>query len=84
MFVIDNTLYRPAQNNSRTYGGSITIFRIINLSESEFEEIVVRTIEPFDKKYKEGLHTISFCENFMVIDGKKKMIAFSKVFDLFS
>lgn len=82
MFFHDNELYRPAQDSSKTYGGRIIIFKITKLTETEFEEVPVKTIEPFDKKYRDGLHTISIAGNFIVIDGKKIQFTFKKFLHL--
>lgn len=62
-------IYRPAQDCSKTYGGSVTINEIRRLNEKEFEEVEVKKIEPYNYKY--GLHTISAAGEMTLIDGKK-------------
>lgn len=71
---VENKLYRPAQNCSRTYGGSIIFNEVKELTETSFEEESVFEITPMDK-YPDGIHTISHSKNFIAIDGKK--ISFS-------
>lgn len=74
-FYYEGNLYRPAQDCSLTYGGSIVINRIVRLTPDEFTEEIVNRIgpvkgTPFDK----GLHTLSGVGNFTLIDGKKYRI----------
>jgi hypothetical protein len=45
-FVDGGVLYRPAQDNSVTYGGSLRIYRVQTLSPSRYEEELVRHITP--------------------------------------
>ena len=52
-------LIRPAQNFCKTYGGSIVLNEVIKLNEKEYEEREAGELVPFDKYYKDGLHTLS-------------------------
>lgn len=70
-FFSDGELYRPAQDCSVTYGGRVTINKILKLSPDEFEEIPVGVVEPvMDTPYPNGLHTISRVGEYTLIDGK--------------
>lgn len=71
-FEIDNKYYRIAQNSTHTYGESIIIKEIINLSPENFEEIEIKEIraDQFDK-FNKGIHTLSFNEHFICIDAKR-------------
>ncbi len=74
-FYFEGDLYRPAQDCSLTYGGSIVINKIVRLTPDEFSEEIVNRIAPvkgtpFDK----GLHTISGVGPYTLIDGKKYRI----------
>jgi len=70
-FVHDGSLYRPAQDCSRTYGGRIVINRILKLTPSQFEEEQAAVIEPYsDGPYPNGVHTISAVGEMTVLDGK--------------
>jgi len=86
LIMVDGEIYRPAQNCERHYGESITLNRITNLSEREFEEEMHCQILP-DKnsEFKDGIHTINFVDDIIVVDGIrmrfnpiKKIILFIK------
>jgi hypothetical protein len=66
---IGEKLYRPAQNCTLTYGGSLIINEIKVLSETGFIEVPVATLEP-PAGYS-GLHTLSFAGGFLYFDVKK-------------
>jgi hypothetical protein len=71
-FVVDDILYRPAQDGSQTYGGRVTINRVNVLSETEFSEEVVATIGPLRQgPYRDGLHTISAIGDRTVVDARR-------------
>lgn len=72
-FVHGGSLFRPAQDCSETYGGRITLNRVLKLTPEEFEEEFFGTVDP-DKEgpYPDGLHTISGVLDMTVIDGKKR------------
>jgi hypothetical protein len=71
-FVVDGTLYRPAQDCSRTYGGRITINRVLTLNPLAFREEPFAFVEPDAAgPYPDGLHTLSQVGNVTLIDGKR-------------
>jgi hypothetical protein len=71
-FVHKGTLYRPAQDGSKTYGGGIIIYSIAHLSPDEFGERVHTTISPRPEwPYCHGLHTISAVGGITLIDAKR-------------
>lgn len=74
LFKVGKSLYRPTQNPINRYGGSIIINEIETLSEKAFSTINKFEILP-DKPYNKGLHNISFANNIIVIDGKRKVIS---------
>ena len=77
-FVHNGELYRPAQDCSKTYGGKITINKVIKLTEDEFEEEVCSTVGPFrDEKFSDGFHTLSQAADYTVIDGKRYIFSIS-------
>lgn len=70
-YTYEDKVYRPSQNSSKTYGGSIVINKIVCLTPFEFKEETVDEILPFvNNKYKDGIHTISSMGEFTVMDGK--------------
>ncbi len=67
-FIENGELYRPSQNGSVSYGGSITVNRIVKLNEREFiEELVTEILPNWQPKLK-GVHTLNFTNNYIVID----------------
>jgi len=68
----DGILYRPAQDCTQTYGSRVVVNRIIKLTETEFEEVTVSTVEPVAKsRFSKGLHTLSAVGAYTLIDGKR-------------
>ncbi|WP_395022685.1 hypothetical protein [Dongia sp.] len=63
-------LIRPAQDCSTTYGGALTLNRIIELSPTAYREEVVRRIAPLPL-YQAGLHAICPAGDYTIIDGKR-------------
>ncbi len=71
-FVYQSTLYRPAQDCSRQYGGRIVINRVSRLTPTEFAEEPAAVVEPFlDSPFPEGIHTISRVGDVTLIDSKR-------------
>jgi hypothetical protein len=71
-FAHAGALYRPAQNSSRSYGGSLAINRIMRLSSTEFEEVPVAHLEPRKGYWRDGIHTLSSAgAGRTVLDGKR-------------
>lgn len=74
-FLHEGRLYRPAQDCSRTYGGGITINRVTRLSPTEFSEEPSVRIEPWDRRYPRGIHTLVGDGSLTVLDGKRMVFA---------
>ncbi|TBO42585.1 glucosamine inositolphosphorylceramide transferase family protein [Pedobacter kyonggii] len=74
LFKVDKLLYRPTQNPINRYGGSIIINEIETLNEKEYKTANKFELLP-DKPYSKGLHNISFANNIIVIDGKRKVLS---------
>ncbi len=73
-FEYEGSLYRPAQDCSRTGGGRIILNRVEHLTPTRFLEEPVAIIEPHaGSVYREGLHTLSQAGRFTLIDGKRFM-----------
>lgn len=69
-------LYRPAQDCSRTYGGSVVINRIVSLTPSAFAEEPVAVVAPFEGDgFGAGLHTLSAVGDETLIDAKRVVFA---------
>lgn len=82
LFKVGGSLYRPTQNPSNCYGGSIIINEIEKLNDKEFKTSLQFEILP-DKAYNQGLHNISFAHNIIVIDGKRKVLSMITPFKKF-
>ncbi len=78
-FTVNGTLYRPAQDCSSTYGGGITINKVVQLSPYVFREEAIKHIEP-DKNhaFHYGFHTISRAGEFTLVDGKRWIFSFDE------
>lgn len=63
--------YRPAQTSTTSvYGESIAICRIVNNTDSDYTEEVVRNVNSHaQKRFNLGMHTFNLAENIIVIDG---------------
>jgi len=69
----NDSLIRPAQDCSKTYGGRIVLNKINKLTPFEFSEETIKYIEPFRKdRFNKGIHTINSIGNTVVFDGKRK------------
>ncbi len=70
----EGALYRPAQDCSRTYGGGVTITRIVRLTPEEFEEEPVAAVAPPEHgAFRAGLHTLSALGEMTLIDAKRRV-----------
>lgn len=73
-FIYNDDLYRPAQNCSLSYGGSVAINRVIEISPTTFHEEIAAIVSPPKlHQYFKGLHTISHTDNITVLDAKKEI-----------
>jgi hypothetical protein len=71
-FVVDGRLYRPSQDNSRSYGGRLIVNRVEVLTPTAFSERPDRAIEPRPgSRYPDGLHTLSAAGDRTLIDGNR-------------
>ncbi len=68
-------LHRPSQDCSQTYGGGLSVNRIVQLTPAEFEEEVVAVLKPRENSpYSAGFHTISAVGNITLVDGKRRLL----------
>lgn len=71
-FEKDGELFRPAQNCSRTYGGSLVLNKIAKLDEEDFLEETAGEVNPdFSSLYDKGIHTVNQAGQWAVFDGKR-------------
>ena len=65
-------LIRPAQNCTKTYGGSTIFYEIVNLSIDDFKEVFIGELLPnITSQYPDGRHHIMPNNNITIIDGKR-------------
>lgn len=69
IFLKNNKLFRPVQNCSMQYGGSVKIMEITNLTNDEYSEKECEELFPIDfHKKAKALHSYSFNNNNIAID----------------
>lgn len=73
-FVVDDRLYRPAQDCSEAYGGALTLLEVTALTPTRYAQRVVRRISPFPP-YPAGLHTLTLTPGGVVVDGKREELS---------
>ncbi len=77
------TLYRPAQDCSKGYGYAIHLNRIVTLSETEYEEERVKSIEPTWDPSITKTHTLNCVDRMTVIDAVFKRPALTRCLPTF-
>jgi hypothetical protein len=70
IFVEDGRLLRPSQDCSRTYGYGFTLYEIVALSTTEYEERPVVKVEPGWHAGLAGTHTYNRSDGIEATDGK--------------
>jgi hypothetical protein len=74
-FLWEGKLYRPAQDNSLTYGGRVVINHVTKLTTMEFSERVAASVDPFaESLFPVGIHTVSALGDKTLIDGKRRVL----------
>ncbi|MCS2611364.1 hypothetical protein NXY41_12445 [Bacteroides fragilis] len=68
-FAVDGSIYRPAQDCHKVYGGGIIINKLESLDDQNFQEEFVLAMEPQSNIYNIGIHHINFYNHWAVIDG---------------
>ena len=88
-FILNNEIYRPAQNCQKFYGEKIVINKSNILNEKEFSEYFSYEIS-VPKNFKDsqnnfiGIHTISSFGNETLIDGfQKKFLIYKPLISIF-
>lgn len=72
IFNVNNQFYRPSQDSSVRYGGSLKLNRLKVLTPDLFAEEEFAHFQPIkNSPYRKGLHTMNNSGNLTVIDGKR-------------
>ncbi len=82
----DGNIYRVGQNSESHYGQSITLNKILELSENKYFEIKEKDIDiPRDCTYNRGIHTINDDGGIIVFDAKRFVFTFAGMkFEIFN
>jgi hypothetical protein len=70
LFRRDGVLYRPAQNSDKTYGSSLAIMEVLELTPDRYAERLAYRIEPDWLPNIYGCHTITMADGLMALDCK--------------
>ena len=66
--VVNNSLYRPAQDCIKRYGSALSLMQITSISPDYSEEKKFSVL-PKSFRYSNGIHTINFYDGLCVVDG---------------
>lgn len=77
-FVHNGKLYRPAQDCSRSYGGSISIMHVETLDPVAFTEDVAAEVHADPQgDFPDGTHTVSRLDGRFLVDGTRRQFSTS-------
>ena len=68
MFQHSGALWRPAQDSSVIYGGSLSLCRIDELSPDRFRQSTISHLVPVPASSISGVHTLNSAQGFEVVD----------------
>jgi hypothetical protein len=71
IFDLGGMLIRPGQDSSERYGRAVTLNRIDVLTEVDYEETVIGSVDPSWRKGNLGTHTYNFDDLYEVVDGRE-------------
>ena len=71
LFVKENKLYRPAQNNAKLYGHKVHINEVTQLSKKAFSEEIVHTVLPEKFGNYKGIHHVTHQNGQTLVDLKQ-------------
>ena len=75
LFLSGGSLIRPAQNCTRSYGGSLVLNRVLECSTIAYREEPIATLLPdLTGRFPDGLHTLSICNDKILIDGRRHIV----------
>jgi hypothetical protein len=74
-FVVDGTLYRPAQDCSQGYGSAIVINQVDRLDATRFAESAVRRVRVGGRRYPSGSHTLAIGGGLVAVDARRDVVS---------
>ena len=71
-FLSDGKIILPVQDCSKTYGGRIKLLQINKISNKKFNAEIINSVSPslLNRKYRDGIHTISSAGPYILFDVK--------------
>ncbi|OBU29449.1 hypothetical protein [Photobacterium kishitanii] len=75
----DNNYYRVCQNCAITYGGSLKVMHITELSKTVYKEVFFKDVMPV-APFSDGIHTLSYWDNMTVIDSKNILSKYGNIY----
>ena len=80
-FMHQGNWYRPSMDYAEKIEGRIFINKVLKLSETEYEEIPVKVIDPYtDTRFSDKIHTLCDAGEYTIIDGGKEAFIFGSVY----
>jgi hypothetical protein len=71
-FVVDGTLFRPAQDCSRSYGCALVINKVLTCTPEQYHEEPIARLTPDPAgRYPDGFHTLSITSDGILFDAKR-------------
>ncbi|MGH8168779.1 MAG: glucosamine inositolphosphorylceramide transferase family protein [Woeseiaceae bacterium] len=70
IFEHNGNIYRPSQNSIHHYGYGLNVNRITKLSQTEYEEELVSSIEPKWSNKITSIHTLSYTHGLTAVDAQ--------------
>ena len=72
------SLYRPAQDCSRSYGWRIALNRVVRLTPTDFAEETVRVLEASPRSaFPSGRHTLTAVGDKLLVDGRREVFVWA-------
>jgi hypothetical protein len=75
--------YRPSMDYAEKIEGRIYINKVLKLSQTDYDEINVRIIDPYtDNRFSDKIHTLCEAGDYTIIDGGKEAFIFGSIYFL--
>jgi hypothetical protein len=80
-FYYKGNLYRPSMDYAERIEGRIFINKVLKLTRTEYEEIPVKAIDPYeDTRFSDKIHTLCEAGQYTIVDGGKEAFIFGSVY----
>ena len=79
LFLDGDDLVRPAQDCSHTYGGAVTLNRVIAMTREHYREEVIARVEPdAGSAWPDGVHTFAGVGSLTIVDAKREFFSWKR------